>query len=151
MAHDQAGECVDELRALSIEGFLGYQVRRASVVIMNDFIETFAELPVRPVSFSVASVIDDRPGVSSAEICRILGLQRANIVSVLEKLQSEGFVRRTEAPSDMRVQRLYLTEAGVDALRSWKARAMEHENRIFARLDRDERKQLDSLLRKIWS
>jgi DNA-binding MarR family transcriptional regulator len=144
-------ESKSEPCVLSIDDVLGYQIRRASVAVMNGFIDTFSSDLVRPVSFSVASVIGDRPGISSAEVCRILGLQRANIVGVLDRLQAEGLLRRVDAPVDQRVQLLHLTDAGSEALHSWKARVNAHEDDLFLRLSSEERQQLKLLLKKIWA
>jgi len=39
---------------------------------------------------SVLSVMIENPGITSAEICRMLGMQRANIVSILAELEARG-------------------------------------------------------------
>ena len=133
-----------------LEDFAGYNLRRASNVVLSDFADMFAGSGVRPTSFSVACVIDEQPGTTSAEICRILGLQRANIVALLAELDALGTIRRVDDENDKRSQRLYLTDRGEVDLAAWRAMAASHETRALSRLSDDEQAQLVDMLRRIW-
>ncbi len=47
-----------------LESLLGYNARRASLVIIEQFVREMAEFDLRPVDFSVLSVIHHNPGVT---------------------------------------------------------------------------------------
>jgi DNA-binding MarR family transcriptional regulator len=133
-----------------LEELVGYNLRRASALMMSDFSAMFADTFVRPTSFSVACIIDEQPGITSAEICRILGLQRANIVTLLAELEAANAIRRVDDADDKRIQRLYMSESGKENLLTWRQMAGHHEDRVLKRLTAGERAQLMELLNKIW-
>jgi DNA-binding MarR family transcriptional regulator len=133
-----------------LDDLIGYNLRRASALMLSDFAAMFAETFLRPTSFSVACVIEEQPGITSAEICRILGLQRANIVTLLAELDAANVIRRVDDEGDKRIQRLYLNEEKRDDLRLWRRMAGQHENRTLARLSSEERDRLLVMLRKVW-
>jgi DNA-binding MarR family transcriptional regulator len=140
----------DVMPADELDDLIGYNLRRASALMMSDFGTMFAGTFLRPTSFSVACVIDEQPGITSAEICRILGLQRANIVTLLAELDAENLIRRVDDADDKRIQRLYLNQEKQGDLQRWRKMAGEHEERMLKRLSVEERQALLGMLRRIW-
>lgn len=134
-----------------LEDFVGYHLRRASALNMQDISNALATVGQRPSGFSVACIINEQPGITSAEICRMLGLQRANIVPLLDELSGPGYIGRVDDEKDRRVQRLYLTDAGYEALETWHEVVLSHEDRVLAKLSPSERELLRELLVKIWN
>src|ERR1700759_1225715 len=102
-----------------LEDLLGYPLRRASTLDMNDFIAHFTDVSLRPVPFSVLCTIDEEPGTTAADICRKLSLQQANIVHVLAEIEADGLIERRADADDQRIQRLFLTRIGRDSLAGW--------------------------------
>ena len=133
-----------------LDDLIGYNMRRASAWMLSDFGDMFADTALRPTSFSVACVIDEQPGITSAEICRILGLQRANIVTLLAELETVDAIRRVDDAEDRRIQRLYLSDSGKADLSRWRDMAARHEDRVLKRLSQQERADLLHMLRRIW-
>jgi DNA-binding MarR family transcriptional regulator len=140
----------DEQAGLKLNDLIGYNMRRASTAMLNDFGAMFAKTAIRPTSFSVACVIEEQPGITSAEICRFLGLQRANIVTLLADLENLGAIRRVDDEEDRRSQQLYLSESGGRDLATWRQMAVRHEARSLSALSTNERKTLLDMLRRIW-
>ncbi|MBA5804389.1 MULTISPECIES: MarR family winged helix-turn-helix transcriptional regulator [Rhizobium] len=134
-----------------LEDYVGYHLRRASALNMQDITNALATVGQRPSGFSVACIINEQPGITSAEICRMLGLQRANIVPLLDELSGPGYISRVDDERDKRVQRLYLTDAGYEALETWHDIVFSHEERVLANLSPSERDLLRELLAKIWN
>src|SRR5262245_31711887 len=87
-----------------LDGLVGYHLRRASFDAMARLTAALAEAGSRPVLFSVLSLIVEKPGITAAEICRQLAIQRANIVSILTELESLALFVREGNPEDQRVQ-----------------------------------------------
>ena len=131
-------------KAEQLDELIGYHLRRASAFDVNDFVVHFSDVGLRPVPFSVLCMIAERPGATAADLCRILILQRANIVQLLADLEEAKLIeRRTD-------KRLFLSKTGTSSLASWKQRVAAREKRLFGALSADERAQLLRLLRKIW-
>ena len=133
-----------------LDDLIGYNLRRASTLMLSDFSAMFSDTFLRPTSFSIACVIDEQPGITSAEICRIVGLQRANIVTLLAELDTAHIIRRVDDADDKRIQRLYLNERKKADLRAWREMAERHEDRMLNRLTDQERAVLLGMLKKIW-
>ncbi|EKJ8518157.1 MarR family transcriptional regulator [Pseudomonas aeruginosa] len=136
--------------ASRLEELVGYHLRRASVFDLQGAVSALEATNTRPVPLSVLVCIQETPGISSAEICRRLGMQRANIVSILANLEERGlFLRETDA-ADQRIQRLFPTRRGEAEAAHGLALLTEHERRLLHRLSAAEQKELRRLLAKIW-
>ena len=113
-----------------LETSIGYRLRLAQVALFSDFFRAFAALELRPAQFSALIVIGDNPGLNQSEVAASLGIQRANFVALIERLEARGLVERR--PIDRRSYALHLTQPG-EALLA-RARATQHE--LEARLER---------------
>ncbi len=134
----------------SLESLIGYHLRRASLVDITGVMAAIAEANIRPVPFSVLAIIVENPGVTAAEICRQLAIQRANIVPILADLESRGLFAREADPEDQRIQRLHPTKAGRANYADWLAGIQAHEEHLLRRLTAAERAILRELLEKVW-
>ncbi|MBP0651640.1 MarR family transcriptional regulator, partial [Mycobacterium tuberculosis] len=83
---DDAGEAL-ALDLTELSGALGYLLRRAQLAVFEDFNARFAALELTPAQYSVLLVIGLNPGRKQSEIARVLGIQRANFVVMLDHLQ----------------------------------------------------------------
>ncbi|PZU21337.1 MAG: MarR family transcriptional regulator [Shinella sp.] len=133
-----------------LEDLVGYHLRRASVLDLQGAVPALEPAQTRPVPMSVLLSIVETPGISSADICRALGMQRANIVSMLADLEERGLFLREADSFDQRIQRLFPTRRGEEEAARWLALIAEHERRLLCRLSADERTELRRLLAKIW-
>jgi MarR family transcriptional regulator, organic hydroperoxide resistance regulator len=75
-------------------------------------------------------LIQANAGVSQAEVSAALGMDRATMMAVTDRLEDRGFVIRKRSSTDRRRQDLYLTPAGQSTLRKCKARIAEHEQKF---------------------
>lgn len=132
-----------------LPSLVGYMLRRAQLVVFDDFIRTMAAIGLRPASFSVLAVIDANPGSTQSAVSEALGLQRTNLVAIIDALQERGLARRAPARSDRRAHALFLTDEGTRLLKQAMALQVEHESRFLRRLGEHGGEQLVRLLRKI--
>ncbi|MBT9371752.1 MarR family winged helix-turn-helix transcriptional regulator [Rhizobium sp. CSW-27] len=135
----------------TLSQLVGYHLRRASVYDMNGAVAALEPVDARPITMSVLTSIVEQPGRTSADICRMLAIKRANIVGLLQALEARGLFTRRDDPADQRLQRLYPTPEGVAAARQWLHLVQEHENRILSRLSLAERAELRRLLALVWA
>jgi len=117
-----------------LEQHLGYLIRRFQVWVFQDFIRTLEAIDIRPAQYSVLVVIGANPGLSQSDLADTLGIERARLVRLLDRLEKRGLTRRLPSPRDRRSHALQLTAAGQKLLRRAKALAAAHEARLAERI-----------------
>lgn len=142
---DQTG-----LRIETTTGAIGYRLRRAQLSVFQQFLAFFEEFKLRPAEFSVLVLINDNPGRKQTEIAEVLGIKRANFVTLVHGLEERGLVERIPSLSDKRANALHLTQAGTAFLATAQARHTALEDETVARLGGPRaRDQLLALLDKL--
>src|SRR5262245_1684188 len=122
-----APDQMDTLKLGTLDGHLGYFLRRLQVSVFKDFIRTLAPMDVRPAQYSVLLLVEANPGRSQAAIGQALDIERARLARLLHVLEGRGWIERRAADGDGRSHSLYLTRAGEKALVRIKALAARHE------------------------
>jgi DNA-binding MarR family transcriptional regulator len=130
-----------------LNGHLGYFLRRAQVWVFQDFIRTLSSIDMRPAQYSVLIVIDANPGLSQAEVAELLGIERARLVRLLDRLEKRGLMQRLASRVDRRSHSLRLTATGRSALRRANALAAIHETRLLERFGPSRYKLMMDVLR----
>lgn len=133
-----------------IEGFIGYSVRRASLAIIDNFIQRMAPLELRPVGFTLMALVSANPGITSSQLCSLLGIQSSNLVALVKQLLDRGLIERRPHPKDGRAMGLHLTAAGRTLLKKASAVAHDADLEATGRLTDAERQTLVRLLKKIY-
>lgn len=129
---------------------VGYNTRRASLTIIEVFMERMAVYDLKVVDFSVLSLVAHNPGVTSRQLCATLGVLPPNLVGLIAGLEKRGLIERRPHPSDGRAMGVHLTPAGADLTAQAELTAAQLEEDATARLTGTERKTLIRLLQKIY-
>ncbi len=116
------------------DAIIGYKLRRAQLVVFQDFLQTFGEMKLRPAEFSVLSMIARQPGLKQTDIAEALGIKRANFVSLMDGLEERGLADRRKGDVDRRSHSLHLTDKGQRFVREMVEVWNSHENRMIERL-----------------
>lgn len=131
--YDDAMDALPDIIVDPVECRLGYQLRRASAVMMADLGMALAEIGLRPAEATLLSLIGVNPGRSQSDFGRQLGIKRANMVPLTAAMLKAGLIER-EA-TDGRSHALGLTSKG-EALRARAEAIIEaHEARFRAGFD----------------
>ena len=138
-----------ESGASDLEDLIGYNLKRAYVVVQTDFREALGRDGLAPRVFSALSLVNEHPDITQSELARRLGIERSGLVAIVDELEGRGYLARTSVPSDRRVQALVPTEAGQQAYAEAVATVRAHEDRMFAAMTTKERETLLRLLKKI--
>jgi len=125
-----------------LDEHLGYLIRRFQVWVFQDFIRTLTPVDIRPAQYSVLVVIGANAGLSQSDIADTLGIERARLVRLLDRLEKRGLTRRLPSPRDRRSHALQLTAEGQKVLKRAKALAAEHEARLIEKLGAEPRKAM---------
>jgi len=132
-----------------LDGLLGYRLRKAQVAMHRDYLAAVAELDLSQRQTGTLWLINANPGVSQVELASALGMDRATMMAVIDRLEERGLVIRRRSKTDRRCQELYLTPAGQTILRKVKARIAKHEERFKALFTPAELEALFAALRRI--
>ena len=138
-----------EAETSDLEDLIGYNLKRAYVVVQTDFREALGRDGLAPRVFSALSLVNEHPDITQSELARRLGIERSGLVAIVDELEGRGYLARTSVPSDRRVQALVPTEAGQQAYAEAVATVRAHEDRMFAAMTTKERETLLRLLKKI--
>jgi len=101
------------LRIEATTDIVGYRLRRAQLSVFQQFLELFETLKLRPAEYSVLVLIADNPGRKQTEIAEVLGIKRANFVTLVHGLEERGLVERIPSAFDRRANALHLTKDGM--------------------------------------
>ena len=141
---------VDKVDSSYLESLVGYNARRAALSIIGLFLERMADYDLRPVDFSILSLVTHNPGITSRQLCATLGILPPNLVAMVGTLDKRGLIERTPHRSDGRAMSLYLTKSGEQLMREAEKTAAQLERDATARLSTAECNTLMRLLQKIY-
>lgn len=133
-----------------LEGLVGYNARRAYLVISATFAERMAVYGMKPVDFSVLSLLEHNPGATSRQLCATLDILPPNFVNIVAGMDRRGLVERRPHPHDRRALGLHLTPAGHQLVAQAEEAVIQLEQDASARLTERERDTLIRLLQKIY-
>jgi DNA-binding MarR family transcriptional regulator len=132
-----------------LDDLVGYALRRAQLLIYEDFQQALAPWQITPPRFSALVLIARNPGLKQTDLAQMLGIARSGVVMLADDLQALGYVRRADSPSDRRAYRLELTERGRKSLKEIEAAVLAHDARVSSRLSASEKATLLRLLGKL--
>jgi DNA-binding MarR family transcriptional regulator len=115
----------------------GYALRRAAAAISSKISEHFAEAGLRMAEASILMLIAANPGISSAQLGRTLGIQRANMTPLIARLEALGWIERTAR--DGRSHGLALSEAGKTKAQDASRISAHHEGALLDRIPEEHR------------
>ena len=134
-----------------LDELVGYALRRAQLLLYEDFVASLAAWNITPPRFAALVIIADNPELKLADLARILGVARSGAVTLIDALSALGYVVRRDSPKDRRAFHLELTSKGKRALGAITRAVKDHDRRIVAMLSAGEQKQLMDLLRRMAS
>lgn len=146
-----ASAAVDQVDTSYLESLVGYNARRATLVIVDAFLRHMAVYGLRPVEFSVLSLISHNPGITSRQLCSTLSIQPPNLVGIINQLQKRELITRRPHPNDGRAMGLHLTAEGRKLAKQAEGTASEIEEGATEHLTASERQTLMRLLKKIYT
>jgi DNA-binding MarR family transcriptional regulator len=125
---------------------VGYMLRRAQLAAFQDFLRSYAEAGIRPAQYAVLTVIERNPGLRQSQVSTALGIKRANLVALLDSLESRGLAKRVPVATDRRSYALHLTETGAALMAKLAEINAAHEKRVTAKIGENGRRELLKLL-----
>ena len=128
---------------------LGFNLRRAHQSCWRQYAAAMGEQQLRPGLFGLLVLVAANPGIAQIELGTHLGIDKASIVGLLDRLEKAGLLARRRSTSDRRRQGVFPTARGGEALGSMLAEIRTVERRIAGRFTRAEFGQLLDFLRRL--
>jgi DNA-binding MarR family transcriptional regulator len=133
----------------TLEGLLGYQLRRASNAMMSTLAGELAPVGLTIVEASVLLALAEEPGCTQSDVGARLDIHRSNMAPMTAKLVGARLVKGERGAG--RATALRLTAQGERiASTVWRIFAA-HEKRHVGRLRPRDRASLMAWLRRVWS
>jgi DNA-binding MarR family transcriptional regulator len=133
----------------ALDGIVGFHIRLAHGAVYRHFSETFTGLDLTQKQVSVLWLVGDHPGISQIAVGGQLRMDRATTMTIVNRLQERGYLRRERSNSDGRKQSLFLTARGESALEEAKACIESHETWLKSRFTPAEIEKLVEMLSRI--
>lgn len=108
----------DTLLPAGLTRRLGFMLVRASAGMTRLGSETLASLGIDGRHYGVLAVLNELGPVSQQTLADILAVDRSTMVSFVDELERNGYVRRGRNPSDRRAYAIELTDAGAAVQRA---------------------------------
>ena len=131
--------------------FLGYNLRRAHLCVWRQYVALIGENNIRPGLFSLLVLVGSNPGIAQIELGRHLGIDKASIVALLDRLEKAGLLDRLRSTRDRRRQGIFLTARGVEELGTLIAQVKVLERQLASRFTKAEFEQFLGYLHRMYA
>ncbi len=142
LARDGGAPAAPAPTANPLDHVIGYKLRRAQLLTFQEFIEFFARVKLRPAEFALISVLERCPGLSQTDAASMLGVKRANFVSLLDSLERREIAVRCPVQGDRRSRALHLTDKGLKLAAKAARIAAAYDDMLINRLGGIEERDL---------
>ncbi|MFB4315508.1 MarR family winged helix-turn-helix transcriptional regulator [Actinomadura sp. 21ATH] len=129
--------------AADITEHVGYRLKRAAAALRGAMDGALREHGLTVPQYSCLELLDENPGISSAELARGTFVTRQSASVVLRGLQDGGLVTRPATADHGRALPVHLTEAGRHRLTAARTAVYDIERRMIAAIPA---RRLDALL-----
>lgn len=118
-------------------------------VVSNRHVAARLGRPGVRTEYAVLAALAEFGSLSQAQIGRRLGVDRSDVVALINRLQDDKLVLRNPDPDDRRRNTIRLTTAGKRRLRRIDAQVDRAQDDVLACLDATDRQTLTTLLQRV--
>jgi DNA-binding MarR family transcriptional regulator len=126
-----------------------FLLSQLGVYLSEDFVHRLEPFGVEPRAYAVLKALSEDDGRSQRELSTQLGIHRNVMVTVVDKLEREGLVKRMPHPGDRRAFAVTLTDKARVLLPKLDAQGRAQEHEITASLTDTERKAVLGYLQRM--
>jgi DNA-binding MarR family transcriptional regulator len=132
-----------------LPSLIGFNIRRAQIALWRDFHQNVAEGEIRPGVFSALALVNANPGIAQTDLANQLGIDKASMVSLIDRLEDESWVIRQRSTDDRRRQGIFITSEGTKTFKALRKEMLDHERKFVERFTDKERDTLIELLQRL--
>lgn len=127
----------------------GHLIRRSQQIGVAIFFEEFSDYDVTPVQYAALVAIREHPGMEQRSLVDQIAIDRSTVGAIMKTLEERSLILRLTPKDNLRVKRLYITEAGDRLLQETREKIYRVQERILAPLNSKERKVFTELLSRL--
>ncbi|MDQ1058452.1 DNA-binding MarR family transcriptional regulator [Arthrobacter globiformis] len=131
---------------IDLDTSLSYLLKQAHSVLRSALDTALRPLGMTVPQYACLELLAQRPGLSNSELARGAFVSRQSMNVLLQSLERERLVSRSEQPSAGRTLPVELTPLGRERLQAASAAASAVETQMRQRLNTTEQRQLRDLL-----
>ena len=139
-----SGDC-----GFRIDDQIGFLLRRAHHVASGHFAARLRPYKLNPAQFATLARLLERGEMTQNSLGESIGMARANIHTMVQRLTEKGLVETRDDPDDSRRRIVALTDAGRDLVGEIVPLDEQSTEDALAALDAGERETVYRLLRKL--
>ena len=133
-----------------LENFLPYQLAVLSQRVSEGFARHYRDrFGINVAEWRVVAHLSQEDAVSVREICRRVNMDKPKVSRAASRLEAAGFVRKEENPTDRRLVKLSLTEAGRAMVDELAPIAQSYEDELAALMGEPDFAQFRALLARL--
>jgi MarR family transcriptional regulator, organic hydroperoxide resistance regulator len=144
-----AGSARPSLSFAGLDQLLGYRLRRAQGAVHRDYLLTLGGLKLTQKQTAVMWLVIDNPGVAQGAIGNALGMDRATMMVLVNRLEARGLLQRRKSSVDARQRELQPTPEGLRLMAQVRRRIARHEARVKRLFSATELRTLTRLLQRL--
>jgi DNA-binding MarR family transcriptional regulator len=126
----------------------GYALRRAANAMMSELSARLATIDMRISDASVLLLLSGGQTLTSSDIGRMLDIQRANMVPLLNRLETAGLIARE--PLDRKSLAIVLSPEGSAKLKQVRKITNQFEGDLLSRIPDEHRDHFVPALNALW-
>ncbi len=149
-AMNAADRIFDDVDQSALKQLVGYNCRRAHSAILRHASERLEQYNLRPGWYSVLVLLADNPGLSSREICDVLGVKPPNLVALVASFEERALIKKQPQTFETRALGLYLTATGRRLVTRVQRDILRADADATGMLSAEERATLIALLQRIY-
>jgi DNA-binding MarR family transcriptional regulator len=124
--------------ALEIERVLhrkpGYLIRRLQQIAVSIFLKETDRFDVTPIQYATLAAVNVYPGIDQLRTANAIGVDRATISGVIDRLVTKGLIVKKVSGSDGRANQLFSTAKGSNLLADMEGPTNRVQDKILAPL-----------------
>ena len=126
---------------------LTYLITQLERGLRRPFVAAVEEHGLSAAQYTALTVLARLPGITSSELARRSFVRAQTMAETVTALIDGGLARRASDPDHGKQILLYITEAGVDVVRSMRDDVQAIEDRLTSAMTEGQAAQLEALLR----
>jgi MarR family transcriptional regulator, organic hydroperoxide resistance regulator len=132
-----------------LDTLIGYRLRRAQSAVHRDYNAMFDELKLTQKQTGVLWLVTSNPGVAQGNIGAALGMDRATMMVLVDRLEGRGLLRRMRSSRDARQRELFATPEGERLMKKVQSLTERHEKRLKRLFSETELQIFEGLLQRL--
>ena len=135
----------------NLRQFIGYNMKRAFLLVREDMARAIEPLGLRMMTFSALAIVVENPDISQTQLSQALSLDRSGMVVLVDDLENADLITRNRVPGNRRAYALRTTLKGQRVWKKADAAVRDHEARLFSNLNAEDLDRLRMTLRALSS